>query len=306
MTGKPLVSIIVPNYNYAPYLDVRMESILNQTYQNFEVIILDDHSTDHSLAVLEKYKSHPKVVKMMVNDTNSGSPFNQWERGIKEASGDIIWIAESDDTCSSDFLERLVPLYVTNGSVLAFCHSVLIDENGYPFKENNQMRHITSDLSMDGKEFIKKYLAFSNEVQNASCAIFSKQAALEIDKQYMDFKGAGDWLFWIRLCERGSVSFASADCNYYRLHSNTTRQVVKSGLEFQEMKTIYEWLLKHQYLDDRQFQKCRRDNLYLILSQEDIPQNVQKELFHMWNASPLQILILRLKLKILCAYYGLK
>lgn len=302
----PLVSVIVPNYNYAPYLDVRMESILNQTYQNFEVIILDDHSTDHSLAVLEKYKSHPKVVKMLVNDANSGSPFNQWERGIKEASGDIIWIAESDDTCSSDFLETLVTLYVTNGSVLAFCHSVLIDENGHPFKENNQMRHITSDLSMDGKEFIKKYLAFSNEVQNASCAIFSKQAALEIDKHYMDFKGAGDWSFWIKLCERGSVSFACAACNYYRLHSNTTRQVVKSGLEFQEMKTIYEWLLKHQYLDDRQFHKCRRDNLYLILSQEGIPPSVQKKLFLMWNASSIQVFIIRLKFKLLCAYYGLK
>lgn len=303
---NPLVSVIVPNYNYAPYLDVRMESILNQTYPHFEVIILDDCSTDDSLAVLEKYRSHPKVAKVIVNETNSGSPFKQWEKGIREASGEIIWIAESDDTCSLDFLATLVPLYVAHDAVLTFCHSVLIDEQGQPFRENRQMHQVTSDVSMDGKAFIQQYLAFKNEVQNASCAIFSKQAAMAIDRHYMDFKGAGDWFFWIQLAERGPVSFASAACNHYRLHRNTTRQVVRSGLEFQEMKTIYEWLLQHQYLDERQFRQCRRDNLYLILSQDDIPLRVQKDLFRMWNASPLQIFILRLKLMLLCAYYGLK
>ena len=289
----PLVSIIVPNYNYARYLGQRMESILNQTYKNFEVIILDDCSTDNSASVIEKYANHPKVSKVIINEKNSGSPFVQWEKGISEAAGEIIWIAESDDTCSLDFLETLVPHYVANEAVLAFCHSELVDENGKKLRENHQMKNVTSDLSMDGKEFISRYLGFANEVQNASCAIFSKKTALEIDKQYMNYKGAGDWLFWINLAEKGIVCYASATCNNYRLHSNTTSKVVKSGLEFHEMKMIYEWLLNNDYLDDKQFQKCKLNNLILISSLDEIPQDVKKELYRMWEANFAQLLMVR-------------
>ena len=296
MDKLPLVSVIVPNYNYAQYLDERMESILNQTYQSFEVIILDDKSTDNSMEVIEKYRLHPKVTKIIMSETNSGSPFKQWERGIIEASGDIIWIAESDDTCSFDLLETLVSLYVANEAVLAFCHSELVDENGKKLRDNHQMKNVTSDLSMDGKEFIKNYLAYSNEIQNASCAIFSKKAAFEIDKQYMNFKGAGDWFFWINLAEKGNVSFASAVCNNYRLHSNTTSNVVKSGLEFHEMKKIYEWLLDKGYLDEKQFQKCKLNNIILISSLEEIPHDIKKELYRMWGANIILLLMAQIKM----------
>ena len=287
-----LVSIIVPNYNYARYLDQRMESILNQSYQNFEVIILDDKSTDNSLEVIEKYKSHPKVSKIIINETNSGSPFIQWERGINEASGDIVWIAESDDFCSPDFLETLVPLFVKNDAVLAFCHSELVDENGQKLRENHQMNSVSSDISMDGKEFIKKYLAYSNEVQNASCAIFSKKVALNIDKQYMNYKGAGDWLFWIKIAERGNVCFMNRKLNNYRLHNNSTSSTNCIGLK--EMFLITGWLRENRYLDDKQYRKCKFNNLSLISSLVIIPHDVKRELFKMWDATPYEIIIIRL------------
>ncbi len=298
MEKLPFVSVIVPNYNYAQYLPERMESIFNQTYQNYEVIILDDHSTDNSLEIIEKYQSYPRVSKILINDINSGSPFIQWEQGIKEASGDVIWIAESDDTCSRCFLETLVSLYVLTESVLTFCHSELIDERGEKLRDNQQMKNVTSDLSMDGKEFIRNYLAYSNEIQNASCAIFSKEAALGIDKEYMNYKGAGDWLFWINIAEQGNVSYSSSICNNYRLHCNTTSKVIKSGLEFYEMKSIYDRLLKNGYLNRLQFERCKQDNLYLILSLNEIPFRVKMELFRMWNVSLIHFFLLRMKMRI--------
>ena len=81
------VTVIMPNYNHAPYLKQRMDSILAQDYPNFEVILLDDASTDNSAEVLSEYTKHPKVKKIIVNDTNSGNTFLQWLRGIKEATG---------------------------------------------------------------------------------------------------------------------------------------------------------------------------------------------------------------------------
>lgn len=79
---QPLVSVIVPNYNHAAFLKERMESILNQSYPHYEVIILDDHSTDASLEVIKEYAKHPKVAQVIINETNCGSPFIQWQRGF--------------------------------------------------------------------------------------------------------------------------------------------------------------------------------------------------------------------------------
>ena len=99
------VSIIVPNYNYACYLNVRIASILNQSYTNYELILLDDASTDNSVEILEKYKDNPHVSHILVNEKNSGSPFQQWAKGISLARGKWIWIAEADDVAEPTFLE---------------------------------------------------------------------------------------------------------------------------------------------------------------------------------------------------------
>ena len=103
-----LVSIIVPNYNHALYLRERLDSIFSQTFQDFEVILLDDNSSDSSIEVLKEYAAHPKVSHFIVNATNSGSPFIQWEKGLSLSKGKYIWIAESDDSCEITFLEKLL------------------------------------------------------------------------------------------------------------------------------------------------------------------------------------------------------
>lgn len=78
---SPLISVIIPNFNHARFLDERIQSVLYQTYQNFEVIIVDDKSTDNSLEVIDKYKDNPHVTQVVVNEENSSSPFKH--SGIK-------------------------------------------------------------------------------------------------------------------------------------------------------------------------------------------------------------------------------
>ena len=75
------ISIIIPNYNHAKYLPQRLESVYNQTYQDFEVILLDDCSNDDSVAILNTYARHPKTSHVVFNDKNSGSTFKQWAKG---------------------------------------------------------------------------------------------------------------------------------------------------------------------------------------------------------------------------------
>jgi glycosyltransferase involved in cell wall biosynthesis len=89
--NKPLVSVIIPNYCHSQFLVQRIESVLNQTYQNFEVIILDDCSPDAgaSKAVIEKYRGNPHVSHIVYNEENSGSTFKQALLTRKTACG--LW-----------------------------------------------------------------------------------------------------------------------------------------------------------------------------------------------------------------------
>ena len=98
MMGKPgLVSIVVASYNHAEFLEQRMTSLINQTYQNIEILVIEDCSPDNSLEVLRKYESHPKV-KLIVREKNGGwvAVSNQ---GIDLSSGEFVLFANCDDDC---------------------------------------------------------------------------------------------------------------------------------------------------------------------------------------------------------------
>lgn len=215
----PLVSIIIPNYNHGRYLRQRMESILCQTYAHYEVIILDDHSTDNSMEVIRQYAHHERVSCIVGNETNSGSPFKQWQRGIAVAKGDIIWIAESDDYCKADMLERLVQTYIKNNCTLAFTRSLTVNDLGQPMHVCQRM--FRKDQAWSGARFVKQYLNTANRIHNASSAIFSKEAAMAADPVYASFKASGDWVFWIEIARQGNVAVVSEPLNYFRRSEST-------------------------------------------------------------------------------------
>ncbi|MDR6405350.1 MULTISPECIES: glycosyltransferase family 2 protein [Chryseobacterium] len=223
---NPLVSIIIPNYNHARFLKQRLESVFGQTYQNFEVILLDDTSTDDSRSVLERYAAHPKTSHVVFNGKNSGSPFAQWEKGLGLAKGDYIWIAESDDFCEVDFLEKLVPLFFKEENVaLVYCRSNNVDENGnffdifYPDNFDNQ-KWKTSYFN-NGNDELKNFVRYTNTVPNASACLFRKQDFDFSEMKKMFF--AGDWLFWAKVLSTGNVYFCSEVLNHFRFHDKTTR-----------------------------------------------------------------------------------
>ena len=100
----PLVSVIIPNYNHAPYLKERIDSVLSQTYKEFEVLILDDCSSDESKEIIESYRNNKHISNIVFNEKNTGNTFIQWNKGISLAKGKYIWIAESDDVAKPTFL----------------------------------------------------------------------------------------------------------------------------------------------------------------------------------------------------------
>lgn len=295
-----MVTVIIPNFNHARFLDERIRSVLNQTYQDFEVMILDDCSTDNSLEVINRYKNHPKVTQIVVNEQNSGSPFKQWQKGISMAKGELIWIAESDDSCEPTFLETLVKRCQDREVVLAFCRSKAIDENGKE-KPNHFQDTLTEDFVMDGTSFMKKHLAHKSCVQNISSALFRRDAAKKIPLAYMEFRGAGDWSFAVGLAEQGKVAYVNLPLNSYRIYeANTTARERKNGHGAIEVKRMYEGFRNKGLLTEKDFRAHRRDCLRQIHF-SGYNNDVRNELLDMWGTTLKE----RCWLQLLSAYNAL-
>lgn len=280
---SPFVSVIIPNYNHARFLDERIQSVLNQTYQNFEVIILDDKSTDNSVEVINQYKDNPHVSQIIINEENSGSPFIQWNKGFELAKGDIIWIAESDDACEKTLLETLVDEHTRNDNVVTFCKSQRMDENGLKYETfHNEIQR----GNWNGRDFIHFFLGKYNIIMNASSAIFNKNMALAIDPQYKAFKGSGDWLFWIELIENGSVSYIDEALNFFRKHHKSTTEIYyTNGTDFIEDKRIFDYLVKNKLISSDTINKIRRHNLAKFSIFPFDNEEVRERVIRTWDFS---------------------
>ena len=284
MNHNILVSVIIPNYNHARYLNERIQSVLNQTYQNFEMIILDDKSTDNSREVIEKYRACSKVSHILYNETNSGSTFKQWEKGIKLAKGEFIWIAESDDYCEPSLLEALVEQVQSHPTcALVYALSQMVDLQGRFFGKRTRPY---GNVFLAGKRFIQRYMCCENPVYNASSAIFRREAALEIPPLYMEYKGAGDRLFWIEIAEKGDVAIVNRPLNYFRQHPNkVTPQKTLDGTNLMEDKRTFDYLSEKGFLKNpfRRF-LCKGYYLYLIKSTRLSDETVRHRVLMQWNA----------------------
>lgn len=235
------VSVIVPNYNYAAYLEERIESVLNQSYQDFELIILDDCSTDNSRILIEQYRSDPHVSHIVYNEVNTGSPFKQWAKGVELAKGEYIWIAESDDTASKSFLSELVPqLDSSPDVVLAFSHSFLIDSEGNKLDEDIHNNSGDDILFHDGQKFAENVMSIRNYIYNASMVVFRRSAFFQVDKSsYEHYRSCGDWAFWTRICLQGKIVEVCKRLNYFRIHQKrVTFEDRDSGNDWKEVSAI--------------------------------------------------------------------
>ena len=254
---KPLVSVIIPNYNHAAYLNERIDSVLNQTFRDFEVILLDDCSTDNSREIIESYRGHEKISQIEYNEVNSGSTFIQWKKGLDLAQGDWIWIAESDDVADINFINELI---VETDAEIVYCNSQIIDASSnpatlygfthMPFKESYPF--FAQNFTTNPIDFIKNWMLKDNFIPNASAVLFKKTLlneqvkGLEMFTTMGKLKLVGDWYFWLNLLLKASlISYNTQSLNHFRQHSTNVRlSTVKNS--FTEMKFILRILKQHR------------------------------------------------------------
>ncbi len=220
------VSVVVPNYNYDRFLAKRLRSILEQTYADFEVIILDDASTDDSLEVITYFRLDQRITKVIVNKENSGSPFKQWEKGIAMARGKYIWIAESDDAAEPEFLSECMSVLDKDPEIaLVKTMSTLIDAKGNPspIKPFDDYGEDGSAYIYDGNSYIETRMLDKNSFYNASMIVFRKDAFESLaDKDYKKMSFAGDWLLWGKMMAGRKVAEIHERLSMFRLHGRST------------------------------------------------------------------------------------
>jgi glycosyltransferase involved in cell wall biosynthesis len=276
----PTITVIVPNFNYGRYLELRLRTIVDQTLSPTEIIVLDDASTDYSLEVIQLFSDASAIpIKLIKSKSNSGNPFVQWAKGIEQAKGELIWIAEADDYCEPNFLATLAEEFIDKKVVLAWADSCIVDNkgqgDGFEYKTyfaEEQDEFWNHSFKMEGKELIEQCLVSTNVIPNASAVVFRRNAVKKDLSMIQQYQFSGDWWFWISVAEKGKVSYRSEILNYHRQHSQSVMGHVLQECE----KLIPETIAFYQRLAQH------KPNIFSIKTRIDVFQKLEKmyKLFH--------------------------
>ena len=227
------VSVIVPNYNYEAHIEERLSSIIHQSYPIYEIIVLDDASVDGSVRIIkEQLVSCGLDNTLIINPSNSGSPFHQWHRGALAAKGDYLWIAEADDVAERGFLETVVRAFEDPDVLISYCESVQVDENGMVLA--NDYRYYLNDISEEkwkanyvksGGAEIRQALAIKNTIPNASAVLFGRAVFCNVMEEKLDevlsYRYAGDWRIYVEMLIHGKIAFSAMSLNRHRRHGHS-------------------------------------------------------------------------------------
>ena len=276
------VSVIIPNYNYQDFIIERIDSVINQSYPIYEIVVLDDASTDNSVAVIEEKLNsiHHIPTKFIKNEKNSGCVFKQWLKGLENITGDYFWIAEADDSADPLFLETAMKGFDNERVVLSYTDSARIDEKNQLITRNSQdlynMCHIDKwdhPYINSGIDEIKYTLSITNTILNVSSVVWKKKDYTDIFSQAASFKVAGDWYIYTKVLEVGDIAFSNLSLNY-RKHSNSVCTVVKADIEYAEICRIQDMIANkyHLSMDIYKTQRLRRSYM-----DQNVSKNVKKK-----------------------------
>lgn len=253
----PSVSVIVPNYNKGPYLRERLSSILGQTHADFELLFLDDASTDESLEVLREF-AHDERIRVIVNRVNSGSVFRQWNLGLREARGEFVWIAEADDYADPRFLETMLDRFGRFPSAgLVCCRPMVVDEHGArkgAFDCNSwweaRNRRPIEDYFSAGRLECGTFLVISNTIPNASGVLIRRSVVESVGYADEGWRVAGDWHFWARILLASDFAFVAEPLNFWRWDARTVRAGAdSSGATLEESYRVVKYIADRVAVD---------------------------------------------------------
>ncbi len=204
-TKNPLVTVYITNYNYGNYIKQAIESVLNQKFRDFEVIIIDDGSTDDSKEIIEKYRKHPKVT--IVYQENRGLNVTN-NIAIKLSRGKFIMRLDADDYLNENALTVLSQKLLSDESLaLVFPDYYLVDKDGKIIAE--EKRHNFENVTM------------FDQPAHGACTMIRKEILVELGGYSEEFTRQDGYELWVKIIKNKKVANIDLPLFYYRQHGNS-------------------------------------------------------------------------------------
>ncbi|BDU23580.1 glycosyltransferase family 2 protein [Flavobacterium sp. GSB-24] len=224
----PLVSIIVPAYNHEKYIENCIDSIINQSYKNIEVIIINDGSTDRTLSKLSSYKNFEQV--KIINQENKGL-CKTLNLGLSLTKGKYISILASDDYLINDKLEKQVAFLEYNPQYGMCCAKAYeVDDAG-------------KNLGTVGAVVDENELSFQNLLDGNKIAILTALLKSNVFDEVGGFDEGlymEDWDMWLRVSNKYKIGFLNEFVAYYRKHETNISSKINL-MERCKIQTIKKW-----------------------------------------------------------------
>lgn len=214
----PAVSVVVPSYNHSRYLRQCIDSVLNQTFEDFELLVLDDRSSDSSFEIARSYQD-PRV-KATLNNANLGTYASE-NAGLDLAQGEYVAILNSDDYWDPHKLERQMELMQSHPEA-AFSYTLgdVVDEEGIVMPAFNQH----ADWPREPIQDVLPYLLDVNQIL-ASSLLF-RRGAVRFEPK---LRYCGDWVAALRLAQQGPAAFVNEPLTFWRQHeTNSSKELGKT------------------------------------------------------------------------------
>jgi len=234
---KPIISVVMPVYNAEEYLDEAIRSILNQTYTNFEFIIINDGSTDSSLEIIQKHQASDERI-VLIDRENKGI-ISSLNEGIEKSQGKYIARMDADDINLPARFEKQIQLIEKDNLDVCGCHYFLINENGtyidstiLPLKENNFLNYLSITTPFcHPTVMIRKEFMITNNIYYG-------------DSEY---KTAEDYALWISFFENNAIFGNVNDFLFkYREYEQSLSHVNGAGISSDKRRIAKSFILKNK------------------------------------------------------------
>lgn len=252
MLSSGKISVCIPTYNGERTIKETMDSLLNQTYQNLEILILDDCSKDSTLSIIENYND--SRIKIIKNENNLGM-VNNWNKCFQYATGKYILFLFQDDIIENDAIEKKVKYLEENSDVvMVFSATSVIDSNG---KVKITRKNFPKSFISDGNKLIKKLFRTKNYFGEPSNVVYRKETCDKVGEFNIKLSYTPDWEYSLRFLKYGKIAYLDECLTYFRVSKTSmTNNLLKKS------KRIFD--------DDNMFIKSIKEIYTNEISQKDI------------------------------------
>jgi glycosyltransferase involved in cell wall biosynthesis len=220
----PKVSICIPSYNCDAYIGKAIQSVLDQTCQDFEIIVADDRSTDNSEEVIKSFKD-PRI-RFFRNEKNIGMVPNT-NKASRLAKGEFVGILHPDDYYATKMIEAALEAFSENPNVgFTYSSYVVIDEDD---KIVTRVKLCDRDKTFKSKEEFKK-LAIQNYAP-PSAVLFRRKCYEDVGPFDEEFPYPNDWNMWLRISLKYDSACLSDYLCYYRMHRKSVSTLMYTSFE---------------------------------------------------------------------------